>query len=68
MADPSQSVRETDYLSKIATIQKAWDRELDAIREDAQSKANEIEEIVVAPAGKNIEITRYLILWGAGLL
>jgi D-glycero-alpha-D-manno-heptose-7-phosphate kinase len=67
-AEPSQSPREGDYLAKIAMIQKAWERELEALREDAESKANEIEEIVVSPAGKNIEITRYLILWGAGLL
>ena len=68
VAEASQSPREGDYLAKIAMIQKAWDRELEGIREDLESKANEIEEIVVAPAGKNIEITRYLILWGAGLL
>jgi D-glycero-alpha-D-manno-heptose-7-phosphate kinase len=68
VADEGQSPRQADYLEKIAMIQKAWDRELESIREDAESKANEIEEIVVAPAGKNIEITRYLILWGAGLL
>jgi len=68
VAEASQSPREGDYLEKIAMIQKAWDRELEGIREDLESKANEIEEIVVAPAGKNIEITRYLILWGAGLL
>jgi D-glycero-alpha-D-manno-heptose-7-phosphate kinase len=64
----SQSPREFDYLEKIAMIQKAWDRELEGIREEAMSKANKIEEIIVSPAGKNIEITRYLILWGAGLL
>jgi hypothetical protein len=68
VADSSQSPREVDYMEKIAMIQKAWDRELEGMREDLESKANEIEEIVVAPAGKNIEITRYLILWGAGLL
>ncbi|HKS21812.1 MAG TPA: hypothetical protein VJZ76_03350 [Thermoanaerobaculia bacterium] len=68
VADAKQSVREVDYMEKIAMIQKAWDRELDAIREDLEAKANEIEEIIVSPAGKNIEITRYLILWGAGLL
>jgi D-glycero-alpha-D-manno-heptose-7-phosphate kinase len=68
VAEASQSVREVDYLEKIAMIQKAWDRELETIREELEAKANEIEEIVVAPAAKNIEITRYLILWGAGLL
>jgi D-glycero-alpha-D-manno-heptose-7-phosphate kinase len=68
VAEASQSAREVDYLEKIAMIQKAWDRERDSIREEMESKANEIEEIIVSPAGKNIEITRYLILWGAGLL
>ncbi|HEV2719276.1 MAG TPA: hypothetical protein VG323_04590 [Thermoanaerobaculia bacterium] len=68
VAEAAPSAREGDYLEKIAMIQKSWDRELEAIREDVEAKANEIEEIVVAPAPKNIEITRYLILWGAGLL
>jgi D-glycero-alpha-D-manno-heptose-7-phosphate kinase len=68
VAEEAQSPREVDYLQKIAIIQKAWDRELQAIREEVVSKANEVEEIIVVPAGKNIEITRYLILWGAGLL
>lgn len=68
VAEPSQSAREGDYMAKIAMIQKAWDRELEGIREDLESKASKVEEIVVSPAGKNIEITRYLILWGAGLL
>jgi len=31
------------------------------------AKASEIEEITVTPTAKNIEITKYLILWAAGL-
>ncbi|MGH7485470.1 MAG: hypothetical protein ACREMY_07680 [bacterium] len=61
------SLREDEYLAKIRQIQRAWDKELEVIRDDMQSKAREIEEIVVTPNAKNIEITKYLILWAAGL-
>ena len=67
LAEASHSVREDDYLTKIRQIQRSWDKELQAIRDELQSKAREIEEIVVSPAAKNIEITKYLILWAAGL-
>jgi hypothetical protein len=60
-------VREDDYLSRIRQIQRSWEKELQVIREDVESKAREIEEIVVTPTAKNIEITKYLILWAAGL-
>jgi D-glycero-alpha-D-manno-heptose-7-phosphate kinase len=67
LAEASHSVREDDYLTKIRQIQRSWDKELQAIRDELQSKAREIEEIVVTPSAKNIEITKYLILWAAGL-
>lgn len=63
----SSSVRETDYLENIAQIQKSWDRELETLREDLTSKARSIEEISVVPTLKNIEVTKYVILWAAGL-
>ena len=63
VADAAPSMRESDYLENIAQIQKAWDRELQVLRDDLTAKAKEIEEIVIAPSIKNIEITRYLILW-----
>ncbi len=63
VADAPQSVREGDYLEKIAQIQRAWDKELQALRDDLTAKAGEAEEIVVTPSPKNIEITKYLILW-----
>lgn len=63
VAEAPQSVQETDYREKIAQIQKAWERELQILRDDLTAKAQEIEEIVVAPSPKNIEITRYVILW-----
>jgi len=66
VSDAPQSARETDYLEKIAQIQRSWERELDAIRDELHSKAREVEEIVLAPAAKHIEITKYLILWAAG--
>jgi D-glycero-alpha-D-manno-heptose-7-phosphate kinase len=62
-----QSVRETDYLDRIAQIQKAWERELDVLREDLNGKATEIEEITVTPTPRNIEVTKYLILWAGQL-
>ena len=61
------SVRETDYLEHIAQIQRAWDRELQAVREEMTANAREIEEISIVPTGKNIEVTKYLILWAANL-
>jgi D-glycero-alpha-D-manno-heptose-7-phosphate kinase len=58
-----QSMREVDYLENIAQVQRAWDRELQGIRDDTNAKALEIEEMTVAPARKNIEVTKYVILW-----
>jgi D-glycero-alpha-D-manno-heptose-7-phosphate kinase len=61
------SMREVDYLEKIAQIQRAWDRELETIREELMTKAREIEPIIIVPTAKNIEIAKYLILWAANL-
>ncbi len=61
------SVREIDYLEKIAQIQRAWDRELEAIREELMAKAGEIEQLTIVPTAKNIEVAKYLILWAATL-
>lgn len=63
----SSSVRETDYLENIAQIQKSWDRELQSLRDDLTTKARSIEEISIVPTQKNIEVTKYVILWAAGL-
>jgi len=67
VAEPPQSVREGDYLEKIAQIQRAWDRELQGIRDELMSKAAEIESITVVPTPKNIEVAKYLILWAASI-
>jgi len=61
------SVRETDYLAKIAQIQRAWDKELQGRREELLGQAREIEDIEIVPSPKDIEVTKYLILWAAGL-
>ncbi|MDP9193289.1 MAG: hypothetical protein M3P06_16450 [Acidobacteriota bacterium] len=66
-AESNVSVRETDYLENIAQIQKSWDRELEALREDLVSKARSIQEINIIPTTKNIEVTKYVILWAAGI-
>ena len=67
VSDPPQSVREGDYLEKIAQIQRAWDRELETLRDDLNSQAREIEEIVVSPHTGAIDIARYLIVWAPRL-
>lgn len=66
MADTG-SLRETDYLDNIAQIQKAWDRELEALRDELHANARAIEEISVVPTTRNIEVTKYIILWAASL-
>jgi hypothetical protein len=67
VAEAPQSVREVDYLEKIAQIQRAWDRELQSLRDELTAKARSIEEITLTPSPKNIEVTKYLILWAAKL-
>jgi D-glycero-alpha-D-manno-heptose-7-phosphate kinase len=67
VAEAAHSVREVDYLDKIAQIQRAWDKELQALRDHLNAQAREIEEITIIPSPKNIEITRYLILWATRL-
>jgi D-glycero-alpha-D-manno-heptose-7-phosphate kinase len=67
VAEPSHSARETDYLGKIAQISRSWKKELETIREELDANARAVEEITVVPSPKNIEVTKYLILWAAGL-
>lgn len=63
VTDAPQSVRETDYLDNIAQIQKAWERELQTRRDELTVKAGEIEELTIEASARNIEISRYIILW-----
>jgi hypothetical protein len=65
-SETPHSVRETDYLSRIAQIQRSWDKELESLRDDLTQKARAIEDISIVPTPKNIEVTKYLILWAAG--
>lgn len=67
VAESTTSVRETDYLENIAQIQKAWDRELQSRREDLHAQAKAIEDVSVVATSKNIEVTKYVILWAASL-
>ena len=67
VAEAPSSVRETDYLDKIAQIQRSWKKELEAKREALMAQAREIEEIEIIPSAKNIDVARYVILWAAGL-
>lgn len=67
VTDAPQSVRETDYFETIAQIQKAWDRELQAHRDELNAQAAQIEEMTIAPADRNVEVTRYIVLWAGRL-
>jgi hypothetical protein len=58
-------VREGDYMEKIAQIQRAWDRELQSKRDDLTARSREVEELVATPSPRNIEVTKYLIVWAA---
>lgn len=63
VAEATHSAREVDYLENIAQVQRAWEKELDAIRDDLTSKARSIEEITLTASSKNIEIAKYVLLW-----
>jgi D-glycero-alpha-D-manno-heptose-7-phosphate kinase len=63
VAEATPSVREVDYLENIAQIQRAWEKELQTLRDDVNAKANEIEDITIAPTPKNIEVNKYVVLW-----
>ena len=67
VADAPASVRETDYLENIAQIQRAWDRELQSLRDELTSRARSIEEVSIVPSAKNIDVAKYVILWAAQL-
>lgn len=67
VAEAGVSTRENDYLENIAQIQKAWDRELETLREELIGNAKSIEEMTIIATGRNIEVTKYLILWAAEL-
>lgn len=66
-ASQTSSVRETDYLENIAQVQRAWDRELQSMRDELNAKARSLEEVPVPVAEKNIEVTRCMILWAGDL-
>ncbi len=63
VAEATPSVREVDYLENIAQVQRAWERDQQTVRDEVTTKANEIEEITITPTQKNIEVTKYLVLW-----
>src|SRR5438477_2403385 len=67
VVDPPHSMLEIDYMEKIVQIQRAWDRELQAFRDELFAKAREVQEIAVTPSPKNIDVTKYLIVWATKL-
>lgn len=61
-----QSMDEADYVQKIALLQQQWERELEARREEEEIRARAIEDVTLIPSRRNIELTRYVILWSRG--
>jgi D-glycero-alpha-D-manno-heptose-7-phosphate kinase len=61
--DTPHSMREVDYMENIAQIQRAWDKELDTLRDELTARARSVEESVLTPTPRNIEVTKYMILW-----
>jgi D-glycero-alpha-D-manno-heptose-7-phosphate kinase len=67
VTEGAQTVRQVDYMENIAQIQRAWEKELETLRDDLTSKARAVEEIEIVPTAKNIEVTKCLILWATAL-
>jgi D-glycero-alpha-D-manno-heptose-7-phosphate kinase len=63
VAEDTPSMREVDYLENIAQVQRAWEKELQTLRDELNARCQEIEEINIVPSPKNIEVTKYLVLW-----
>jgi D-glycero-alpha-D-manno-heptose-7-phosphate kinase len=57
------SVREEDYMQKIAELQRVWERELNAMRDDLERQASQIEPMSVDLEERNIEIQRAIMVW-----
>jgi len=62
-ARSAENPAEADYLEKIALVQKAWEKELEEARAELSAQAESIEEVSIAPAVRNIEIARIVVVW-----
>lgn len=67
MNERPQSVGEADSMQKIAQLQRTWDREREVRHEELRTGARAIEELTLAPAERNIDLLRYLVVWSPGL-
>lgn len=59
----SQSRSQADTMEAIAQLQRQWEREREQKQEELESRARAIEEVVLAPNPRHIEIVRYIIVW-----
>lgn len=64
-SEEPQSVMEADYLGKIAQLQKQWERELQALRDEQEQRARAVEEVMLMPQLRNIETLKYVVLWAS---
>jgi D-glycero-alpha-D-manno-heptose-7-phosphate kinase len=62
-SDAPRSRNEADYLEKITQLQKAWEREQEVLRDELNTRARSVEEVILSPELKGIETRRYVVLW-----
>jgi len=60
-----KSVQEADYMEKIAQLQKIWERELNDKKEELFSQARAVEELILTPSTRNIEIRKFVLVWSS---
>jgi D-glycero-alpha-D-manno-heptose-7-phosphate kinase len=56
---------DADVAVKISQLQKSWDREYEAIRDELDAQARNIEELRLTPTPRNVEIDRLLVIWAS---
>jgi hypothetical protein len=59
----SSNSNQAHYLDAIAQLQRQWERERDQKKEELETKARAIEDVILTPNLRNIEIVRYRIVW-----
>lgn len=58
-----RSPNEADYVGKIAQLQKSWERERDALRDELTARARDLEEVALSPSARDIQTRRYVLVW-----
>lgn len=61
--DSPRTTGEADAFDKIAQLQRSWDREREVRQEELTASARSIEEVVVVPVLRGVEVRKYLVVW-----